>query len=128
MRMSLNIFSSIACNSTIALNKQRQKHNILALTYGAILKGTHQSFKSLMGENQKTQMQTLTGMDKVVIEDYDHMTNNGWKCVSDEMSTSIAKFFSRPWGPLLYIYLYFKILNSLLKCTHFIIFWIGIYQ
>ena len=112
----------------IASNKQRQEHNVLAWMYGAILKGTHECFKRLMGKKSKTEMPTLTRIDKVVIEDYNHMTKNGWKCALDETSTSIAKFFSKHHGPFLYIHLYFQILNSLIKFTHLNLFWIGIYR
>ena len=104
----------------IASKKQRQEHNILAWMYGAILKGTHECFKHLMGKKEKTQMQTLTRMDKVVIEDYNHMTNNGWECALNETSTSIAKFFSKHQGPLLYIHLYFQILKENYIFTSFL--------
>ena len=35
------------------------------------------------------------------------------KCVLDEIKTSIVNFFLKPQGPLLYIYIYFKIPNNL---------------
>jgi hypothetical protein len=40
-------------------------------------------------------MQTLTRMDRVVIEDYYHMTIVDEKCDFDETNTSIVKFFSK---------------------------------
>ena len=70
----LNIFfPSIACNSTIASNKQRQEHNNLATMRRAQLKGAHKHSKSLQIQKPWTQMQTLTRMNKAVIEDYYHM-------------------------------------------------------
>ena len=47
MRKSLNIFPSIAFNSTIASNKHRQEHNKLATIQRAKLKEAHERFKSL---------------------------------------------------------------------------------
>ena len=52
-------------------------------------------------------------MDKVVIEDYLPLDNNKWKRELDETSTFIVKFLFKPQGPLLYIYLHFKICKSL---------------
>ena len=40
-------FSSIACNSTVASNKQRQEKNNLATIQRAKLKGAHEHSKSL---------------------------------------------------------------------------------
>ena len=40
-RKAYEQFSTIACNSTIASNKQRQKHINLATFWGANLKGAH---------------------------------------------------------------------------------------
>ena len=83
MRKSLNFFSSIACNSMIASNKQRQRHNYLAaIQRGKKLYGAHELSKSLYFVKSRTQMRTLTRMDKVVKEDYYHMTlmdeNTNW--------------------------------------------------
>jgi hypothetical protein len=50
-------------------------------------------------------------MDNVVIEDYYHIT------IMDETNTYIVKFSSKPQGPLLYINLYFNILNALFEDT-----------
>jgi hypothetical protein len=54
-------------------------------------------------------------MNKVVIEDFYHMTtmdeNMNWM----KLTHSLSKKLSKPYGPLLYIYLYFKILNRLSK-------------
>ena len=47
MSKSLNMFSSIACNLTIASNQQRQEHNNLAIIWRAKLKRAHEHFKSL---------------------------------------------------------------------------------
>ena len=41
--------------------------------------------------------------------------NNEWKHDLDETNTFIFKIFSKPWGPVLHIYLNFEILNSLFK-------------
>ena len=67
-------FPSIACNSTIASNKQRQEHNNLATMRRAKLKGARKHSKSLQIQKPWTQMQTLTRMNKAVIKDYYHMT------------------------------------------------------
>jgi hypothetical protein len=70
MRKSLHVFSFIALNSTIASNKYRQKHNILATIQRAKLEGAYERSEGLHFKEPKTQMQTSTWMDKVVIEDY----------------------------------------------------------
>ena len=44
--------------------------------------------------------------------------NIQWKSVLDETNMSIIKLFSKPQGPHSYIYIYFKILNTIVKCTH----------
>ena len=54
-------------------NKQRQEHNILALICGEKLKGTMSTSRASCVKS-KTQMQILTRMDKVDIEDYYHVT------------------------------------------------------
>jgi hypothetical protein len=54
----------------IALNKERQNHDNLAMFQRAKLKGAHEHSKSLQSIKSRTQMQTLTIMHKVVIEDY----------------------------------------------------------
>ena len=69
-----HFFSSIACNSTIASNKQRQEHINLATIQRAYHKGAHDRFKNLLFVKPRTQMQTLTRMDKVLVKDYYHMT------------------------------------------------------
>ena len=75
MRKSLNIFSSIACSLMIASNKQRQKHNNLALICTTKLKEAHEHFKSLMSINLEPKCKvTLKRMNLVVIEDYYHVT------------------------------------------------------
>ena len=61
-------------------------------------------------------MQTLTRMDKVIIEDYYHMTigdeNVNWMKLTHLLLTLNLKAFF--W----YIYMYFKNLNNLFGCTH----------
>ena len=57
-------------------------------------------------------MQTLTKLDKVLIEDYYH-DNYRWKRELDETNTSIVNLILKTSRPLLYIYIYFKFLNSL---------------
>ena len=70
-----NSFSFILCNSTILSNKKRQKHNNLAQTE------EHNSRMPMMSTPRasslykpRTQMQTLTRMYMIIIEDFDHMT------------------------------------------------------
>ena len=91
MRKLLNKFSFIACNSTIPSNKQRQEHNNLVAIQKTKLKGAHECSKNLQFVKPRTQMQTLTKMDKVVIKDYYDMTimkeNVDWIKL-----TSIVKF------------------------------------
>ena len=60
----IEYFSSIACNSIIASNQQRQEHNTLTLTHRAILKGPHKCFKSLVGKTPKTQMTNIPKIDE----------------------------------------------------------------
>ena len=79
MRKSLNICSSIACNTTIASNKQKQEPTNLTLVCRAQLKEAHEHLKSLVDKKKnkfktRTQMQTLTRMDRVVIKNYYHIT------------------------------------------------------
>ena len=62
-------------------------------------------------------MQIVTRMGMVVIEDYYHMTIldeniNQMKHVLSKFSLSLRALW------LLYIYLYFRILNSLFECIH----------
>jgi hypothetical protein len=62
-------------------------------------------------------MQTLTRVYKVIIDDYYHMTTMddvGWI----KLTLCSLFFLQTIGGPLLYIYLYFIILNSLLKCVN----------
>ena len=59
MRKSLNKFSSIACNSTIAPNKQGLEHNNLATVRRAKLKGAYVFQEPPICENLD-QMQTHT--------------------------------------------------------------------
>ena len=66
----------------------------------------------------RSQTQTLTRMDKVVIGDYYLMANNGWNHKLDETSTFVVNFFSKPYNPLLYNCLYFKNSKYLFKCKH----------
>ena len=61
-------------NSTNTSNKQRQEHNSLALICGAKTQENPWALQEPHGYNPKSQMQTLTRLDKVVIEDYYHMT------------------------------------------------------
>ena len=49
--------------------KQRQEHKKLATLQSAKLKGAHECSMSLHFVTPRTQMQTLTRMDKVVIKD-----------------------------------------------------------
>lgn len=56
-------------------------------------------------------------MDRVVIEDYYYMTIMIDQNELNETSISIVNFFSKHKSHLYYIYLYFKILNSIFKST-----------
>ena len=67
MRKSLNKFSSIACNSTIASNKQRLEHN-----NSRNPESTHEDSKSLKFIKPKTQMQIPKRINMVIIKDYYH--------------------------------------------------------
>ena len=98
-----------------ASHKQRQEHNNLATTQRATLKRARECSESPWMEKPITQMHPLTRVDKVVIEDYYHMATMD-ENVSRIKQTHLI-LSSSPWtlGPLLYIYLYFKILNSLLN-------------
>ena len=71
---NIDLFSFVGCNSIIVSSKQRQEHNNLATIQRANLKAAHERHKSLKFVKLRTQMQTLTRMSKVVIEDYHHMT------------------------------------------------------
>ena len=73
-RKSLDVFPFIGCNSMITSNKQRQEHNNLATIRRQKFKGAYERSKSLQFIKHGTKMQTLTRMDKVVINDYYHMT------------------------------------------------------
>ena len=106
MRMSLNNFSSIACNSVIISNKQKQEQNSK--------EPTSSPRASSLSYNQ---MQILTRMKRGVIEDLLQHDSNWWKCELDKTIISIVKKFSKCSDPLLYIYLYFKRIDSLFKCT-----------
>ena len=66
----------------------------------------------------KTQMQTSTRMDKVVIEHYYHMTTINENVHWIRLPHVLSRFSSKLQGPFLQIYLCFKILNKLFKCTH----------
>ena len=50
-------------------------------------------------------------MDNEAIDNYYHMT------IMDEGKTCIVNIFSKSYGPLLYIYMYLRIINSLSQCT-----------
>ena len=91
MRKSLNTFSSIACNTTITSTKKRLKHNNLATIRKAKFKGAHEMPKSLqIVKNLEPKLQNLQKWDRVVIEDYYHIT------IMDETNTFIVKFSSKP--------------------------------
>ena len=100
MRMSWNIVSSIACDSTIASNKQRPEHSYLALIWRVKLKGAHERSKSLQFvKNLEPKMQLLTRMASVVDEDYYHMTTMD-KNVDRMTSTRLCcQISSKPYNP-----------------------------
>ena len=61
------------------------------------LKGAHVPSKSFQLVEPRTQMQTLTMTDMVVIENYYNIMHYGWKHELDETNTyDIVKFSSRP--------------------------------
>ena len=92
MRKSLKVFSSIACNSIIASNKQRQQHSDLATIQRAKLKGAHvleELWVCKLSVNPN-----MNGHDShwgVLLYD-----NNECKRELDETHTSIVNFFSKP--------------------------------
>ena len=57
-------------------------------------------------------------MDKVVIEDYDHMTTTDESANWMKPPHLILSIFPLNLMTLLYNYLYFKILDNLFKSTH----------
>ena len=63
-------------------------------------------------------MQNLTSMDKVVLEDCYHMTRGNEIMNWMKLTHLLSSFLSKPYGALLYIYLYFSFLNSLFEYTH----------
>ena len=75
----------------IASNKQRQEHNNLGTIWRAKLKGADEALQEPL-PCPRTQTQTLTRMDKEVIEDFYHMTTMD-ECVLGETNTSVVKSF-----------------------------------
>jgi hypothetical protein len=61
----------------IASNKQRQGQNKLATIQKANLKRAHELSKNLYFVQPRIQIENLTRMEMVVIEDYYHMTLMG---------------------------------------------------
>ena len=57
-------------------------------------------------------------MDKVVIEEYYHMTTMDENVNWIELAHFLSKNILNPKGPLLYITLNFNILNRLFESTH----------
>jgi hypothetical protein len=65
----IKCFPPIAFNSIIASNKQRQDHNNLATIQRGKIKRAHERSKSIQFVEPRIQMPTLTGIDKIGIED-----------------------------------------------------------
>ena len=63
-------------------------------------------------------MQTLTRTYMVAIEDYDHMIKMDKNVNSMKLTHLLPMFSLDLRNPLLYIYLYFKKINNLSRCTH----------
>ena len=78
----------------IASNKQRQEHNILATIWRAKPQGGPWALQKPLA-CPRSQMQTLTSMDKGVIEDGLPYDNNS-ECELDETNTFIVNFFTKP--------------------------------
>ena len=57
----------------IASNKQKEYHNSLTTIQKVKLKGAHERSKRLQFVRPKTQMQTLTRMNKEIIKDDYHV-------------------------------------------------------
>jgi hypothetical protein len=53
-------------------------------------------------------------MDKIVIEDYYHMTTMDENVNWMKLAHLLSNYSLNPKGPLLYIYLYFNILNNII--------------
>ena len=96
MRKPVKVFSSIACNSTIASNKQRQEHNNLA----TIQRETTQRSPWALQEPRVRKLKELIQMQNPNkngqgshwgLLPYDNIE---WKHELDETNTSIVNFFS----------------------------------
>lgn len=101
----------------IASNKQRYDQNNLATIWRKKLNGANKHSKSLSLEERKTQMQTPTIMDIVVIGEYYYVPTMNDK-VNEMKLPHCCQKNPKPWGTLLYIYFTLKILMALFKHTH----------
>ena len=99
----------------IASSKQRQEHNNLTTIQREKLKGVHEHSMSLQLQKTQNQNATLTRMDKVVIENYYHMTIMDENVNYMELA-NLSSNYSITLGPP--IYLYFHILDNLFTCTN----------
>ena len=116
-RVIEDFFSSIAFKSTIASNKQRQKHNNLASIESANLKGAHERSKSLQFVKPRTQMHILTRMNKVVIEDFYHMTTMDEDVNWMKLTHLLWEQIFKPQDPP-FVHLHLlQTFNSLSKCA-----------
>ena len=115
MRNSLNIFASIACNSTIASNQQRQEHNNFATMQRKKSRKPRSSPRGPCLLKHRSHTQTLTRIDKATVKDYDYMTTMDVIMRQMKLTRLLPIVFSEPQDPLVYIYLYFNTLKSLIK-------------
>ena len=67
-------FSSITCNSMTASNTQNQEPDNRSQKSESKTQGRPWALQEHVVSQTRTQLQTLTGLDKVFIEDYYHMT------------------------------------------------------
>ena len=90
----------------VASKKQIQEHNNLPIFLESKNPRKPWALQEHVG-CPRTQMQTLTIMDKGVVENFYHITNMG-ECELNETNTFILKTKFQTLGPLFFIYLHFK--------------------
>ena len=84
---------------------------------GAEHKGTHEQIMSLVDKKNQNPNANPNNNGEGSHRGLLLYDNYQWTCALDETSTPIVKQNLKASSPLFYIYLYFKILNRLLKCT-----------
>ena len=102
--------------SMIASSKQRQKHNTLATIWIAKTQGSPWVLQEpLVCKHLEPKMQTLIRMDGIVSKDHYHMTIVDENVIWMKLTHLLSRFFSKTQGRLLYIYLYFRVLDNLFQ-------------